>query len=169
MLLLELPCLPDWYLHLYPIEIITQDPALNPCQCQMRCTVGNCLPPYSPSAVASTWHLSPAELLLLECLTLDIKGAAPSPSLVWSAGQGPRDTTGGNIPASHWNDSNIGLGVRTSDWCSCVKYSWWGPCGCGVKTEKCYFTSLHSSPLKCCVCLWQKAGCRSPADVSLWG
>ena len=66
MLLLELSCLPDWYLHLYPIEIITQDPAPNPCQCRMRCTVGNCLPPYSPSAVASTWHLSPAELLLVD-------------------------------------------------------------------------------------------------------
>ena len=165
MLLLELPCLPDWYLHLYPIEIITQDPAPNPCQCRMRCTVGNCLPPYSPSAVASTWHLSPAELL--ECLTLDIKGAAPSPSLVWSAGRGPGILLAGALVSfkhsclqSHWNYSNIGLGV---------KYSWWGPCGCGVKTEKCYFTSLHSSPLKCCVCLWQKAGCRSPADVSLWG
>ena len=120
MVLLELPCLPDWYLHLCPIEIITQDPALNPCQCQMRCTVGNCSPPYSPSAVASTWHLSPAELLL-ECLTLDIKGAAPSPSWCGQLARDPGILLAGALVSfkhsclqSHWNDSNIGLGVRTS-------------------------------------------------------
>ena len=123
----------------------------------------------------------------LECFTLDIKGAAPSPS--W-CGQLARDP--GILPAgalsglqSHRNDNNIGFGVRTSYahlFTECPRFPplwitigpvWSIPDGdrmvAAGRQRNAILPSLHSSPLKCCARLWQKAGCRSPADVSLWG